>query len=137
VLTKQILFVDEYLVDTGLNQLTADESVQPRFVLLAPSRVNQRDALGWARRLKRSPQDSNTTAASTAATSEPTSLTRGYAQTEDFLNDVDITEENLENKIQNQIQNQSLTISNVSGNKQERFGRENLRIVKQIPDFFG
>ena len=96
-----------------------EEETQPHIVLLSPGQVN-RNAVGWGR-VKRSGSssgggsvgsssaDSNATI---AAPSDNGSLTRGYAQNEDFLKDVDIPEENIDNKIQNH--NLSISISNVS-----------------------
>jgi len=94
-------------VDSDHSHRALDDPIQPRILLLASNLVN-RDAVGGGR-VRRSPVGGNTTA---STTSDPTSLTRGYAQNEDFLKDVDITEENIDNKIQNH--NLSLSISNVS-----------------------
>jgi len=94
-------------VDSDPSHPALDGQIQPRILLLVSSLVNK-DAVGGDR-VKRSPVGGNTTA------SDSTSLTRGYAQNEDFLKDVDITEENIDNKIQNH--NLSISISNVSMEK--------------------
>ena len=79
--------------------------MEPHIVLLD---TVKRDALGWDRVKRDAASSSNAT--TTSSTSDPSSLTRGYAQSEDFLKDVDITEEN----INSTIKNHNLSISDVS-----------------------
>ena len=125
VLTNFSLSLDEYLTDIGVSQFAATEDAsQPHFVLLTGAYRVKRDALSRTSVKRDAVGSSNAT--STSTTSEPTSLTRGYAQSEDFLKDVDITEENIEENINNKIQNEKLKTYNVSRILCPPFGMFNL-----------
>jgi hypothetical protein len=89
------------LTDARVSRLTLDDESHPHIVLLASSSDPHR--LNRDQRVRRQAVNGN-------ASEDSASLTRGYAQNDEFIKDVDITEENI-NKT---IQSQNLSVSNVS-----------------------